>query len=168
MQRDLSCPPSQPASLALPPLPVSPSSPGRLARSRFQGRVRVAPPGCVGLTGTNRSLPRRAAHPAQQPGETLVVAGAPGLLREFAYGEVRLLLAGARPAEGHAPDYHRPRAAAGIVRSAAHQARSRWVRCLARKFPLPSANDHVSPLFAPWYAVSFRSTLAGRSQVRIV
>lgn len=63
--------------------------------------------GSIRFVGANHVSPWFGpSHPTQQPGEPLVVVWAPGVLCELAYGEIRLLLACARFAEGHAPDLH--------------------------------------------------------------
>lgn len=121
----------------------------------------------VGLISTNRAAPRQASHPSQQPDEPLVVLRTPGLLRQLAYGEVRLLLTGAWSAEGQAPDVHRRRRKAGTIRLAAHLAGSQLCRCLGREVFLCSANTHSCPF--PPLRVSYPPDIfAGRPWVRIV
>jgi hypothetical protein len=60
--------------------------------------------------------------PAQRPDERLA-AETPRLQGKLAYGEVRLLLAGARLAEGYAPDLHHRPMGAGVIGLASHLAR---------------------------------------------
>jgi hypothetical protein len=60
----------------------------------------------VGLVVAGRASSPDPPRPIQHPDERLVAAEAPGMVRKLSYGEVRLLLASARPAEGNTPDLH--------------------------------------------------------------
>ena len=73
--------------------------------------------------------PRRP-HPTQQSDELLIVLEAPGRLCELAYGEVRLLLAGARLTEGYASNLYHCRAQAGNIRPTAHLTLLLFASCL--------------------------------------
>ncbi len=68
------------------------------------------------------TLQSELSYPTQHPDERLVVVEPARWLRELAYGEVRLLLAGAPLAEGDAPNLYHRRAVAGTVRPAPHLA----------------------------------------------
>jgi hypothetical protein len=65
--------------------------------------------------------PSDPSHPSQHVDERLFI-GEPlrSSLRNLAYGEVRLLLTGARLTEGNAPNLYHRRAQARIVRPTAH------------------------------------------------
>ena len=89
--------------------------------------------------------PADPPRPVQYPDQRPVAIGTPGVVRELAYGEVRLLLAGARPAEGNAPDLHHRRPLAGEVRSAPHLTSFGFRRRLVQE-TLLSSPDLVRPL----------------------
>ncbi len=76
--------------------------------------------------------PSLPAHPLQRLGQRLA-AEALLLPREFAYGKVRLLLAGARLAEGYASYLHYRLMEAGALRLASNLALSRLPRRLAQE-----------------------------------
>jgi hypothetical protein len=86
-----------------------------------QGRQeeRGAPRGCASLSRrvwsivAGRASPADPPRPVQYPDQRPVAIETPGVVRELAYGEVRLLLAGARLAEGNAADLHHCRPLAG-------------------------------------------------------
>ena len=74
----------------------------------------------VGLVVASRASSPDPPRPIQHPDERLVAAEAPGMVRKFAYGEVRLLLTSTRPAEGNAPDLHHRRPPTGESGPAPH------------------------------------------------
>ncbi len=74
----------------------------------------------VRLVVANRASSPDPPRPIQHPDERLVAAEAPGMVRKFAYGEVRFLLASTRPAEGNAPDLHHRRPPTGESGPAPH------------------------------------------------
>jgi hypothetical protein len=69
-------------------------------------------------------MPHGTSHSIQQFDERLLAKAFRHDLRKLAYGEVRLLLAGARPTEGYATDPRYRQAVTGTVRPAAHLTRS--------------------------------------------
>ena len=90
---------------------------------------------CGDAFRTTRALP---PHPLQRLGERLA-AEALGLLRKLANGEVRLLLAGARPTESYTLDLHDCPMGAGALCLASHLARD-YHRRLGQENLLPK-ND---------------------------
>src|SRR5829696_4238683 len=94
---------------------------GSQRRASATGRQekRGAPRGCASLSRrvwsvvAGRASPADLPHPVQYPDQRPVAIETPGVVRELAYGEVRLLLAGARLAEGNAPDLYPCRPLAG-------------------------------------------------------
>src|SRR3712207_5984327 len=102
----------------------------------------------VGELGTplrNASSSALPPQPLERLGQR-PAAGDPRLLPrdELADGEVRLLLAGARPAEGHAPDLHYRPTGARVLRAAPHLAR-RLYRRPVQEGTLPTECRHVGP-----------------------
>jgi len=77
--------------------------------------------------------------PEQRP-----LTKARGALGEFAYGEVRFLLASARLAERYAPDLYRGRTPARVIRSASHLTRYRFHQLTHGTFLLPQPCDGLS------------------------
>ena len=124
------------------------------ARERHGGakkEERGAPRGCASLSRrvwsivAGRASPADPPRPVQYPDQRPVAIETPGVVRELAYGEVRLLLAGARLAEGNAPDLHHCRPLAGEVRSATHLT-SFGIRHRLVQETLLSSPDPVRPL----------------------
>ncbi len=76
---------------------------------------------CGSAFPASRALP---PHPLQRLGERLAAEALPLLRNEFADGKVRLLLAGARSAEGHAQDLHLRSTGARALRPTSHLARA--------------------------------------------
>ena len=74
----------------------------------------------VGFVVADRASSSDPPRPIQHPDERLVATEAPGMVRKLAYGEVRLLLAGTRPAEGNAPDLHHRQPPTGKIGPAPH------------------------------------------------
>ncbi len=74
----------------------------------------------VGLVVASRASSPDPPRAIQHPDERLVAAEAPRMVRKLAYGEVRLLLASTRPAEGHTPDLHHRRPPTGESGPAPH------------------------------------------------
>jgi hypothetical protein len=77
---------------------------------------------CGDAFPTTRTL---APHPLQRLGQRLAAEAFRILLRKLANGEVCLLLAGTRPAEGYSQDLYLCATVARILRIDAHLARSR-------------------------------------------
>src|SRR5215211_3460610 len=118
---------------------------------RGRQEERGAPRGCASLSRrvwsivAGRASPADPPHPVQYPDQRPVAIEAAGVVRDLAYGEVRLLLAGARLAEGNAPDLHHCRPLAGEVRSAPHLTSFGIRRRLVQE-TLLSSPDLVRPL----------------------
>ena len=86
-------------------------------------------------------------HPLQRLGERRAVGARRLLPRdELSDGEVRLLLAGARPAEGHAPDLRNRQIGAGALCVAPHLAKPLYRRP-RQGSPLPKECQHIGPPF---------------------
>src|ERR671920_1169512 len=89
------------------------------------------------FVGTNHATtPSYPLHLIKFP-EQRPLAKVPGALGEFAYGEVRLLLASARLTERYALDLYRGRTPARVVRSASHLTRHRFHQLTHETFLLP-------------------------------
>src|SRR5215210_6011383 len=74
----------------------------------------------IGFVGTNHATtPSHPLHLIKLPDQRPLTK-APGALGEFAYGEVRFLLASARLTERYALDLYRGRTLARVVSSASH------------------------------------------------
>ena len=99
---------------------------------------------CGDAFPTTHALP---PHLPQRLGQRLAPVSPRLLPRdELADGEVRLLLAGARPAEGHAPDLRGRPAGAGALSIAPHLALWRYRRP-GQDGPLPTERQHVGRPF---------------------
>ncbi len=120
-------------------------------------RARKTALGRVGLVDAHSATPPR--HRMPEPIHKLderFIAQALRCFRKLAYGEVRLLLAGARLAEGYAPDLYRRRAPTGSARPAAHLTRLQSRCCFAQETLLPSGGS-THPLIREGFRLQIRT-----------
>jgi hypothetical protein len=99
--------------------------------TRFLRWIRRSRPIALGRDDATRE-PSLPPHPGKRLGERLA-AEAVLPPRKLADGKVHLLLAGARLAEGYAPDLHHRLMEAGALRLASHLAQSQLPRRLAQE-----------------------------------
>src|SRR5918994_2736249 len=109
--------------------------------------------------------PSHLSHPLQHVNKRLfIVEPLRRSLGKLAYGEVRLLLAGARLTEGYAPNLYHRRAQAGNIRPTAHLTLLLFVSCLDQEALVPSVRV-CCPLLG---FSNCKKSLQGRREQRIL